>query len=128
MERNTGDALPINHRAIQAVSLGGLPSWPEDMPGNTKYAPQVKVGKTLRQRILAEGCFDELEGWNTVELIASGDKAAHIVNGRIVAALYGLQQQDASAPGGYVRLDKGRILLQIEAAEILFRNIKIRAI
>ncbi|WP_370584616.1 DUF1080 domain-containing protein [Novosphingobium sp. KA1] len=128
MDRNTGDALPINHRAIQAVSLGGLPSWPEDLPGNSQYAPQANVGGTLRQWIRADGAFDELDGWNTVEVIAKGDSAAHIVNGRIVTALYGMQRQDAIDKTKYVRLDKGRILLQIEAAEIMFRNIKIRSI
>lgn len=126
MERNTGDALPVNHRAIQAVSLGGLPSWPQDFPGNTQYAPQVDAGGNLRQWIRADGYFDELEGWNTVELIASGDSAAHIVNGRIVTALYGLQRQDPADKSKYVRLDRGRILLQIEGAEIMFRNVKIR--
>lgn len=126
MERNTGDALPVNHRAIQAVSAGGLPSWPQDFPGNTMYAPQVDAGGNLRQWIRADGYFDTLDGWNTVELIAKGDSAAHIVNGRIVTALYGLQQQDPADRQRYIPIKRGRILLQIEAAEILFRNVKIR--
>ncbi|WP_167542933.1 3-keto-disaccharide hydrolase [Novosphingobium capsulatum] len=126
MERNTGDALPINHRAIPAISQGGLPGWPEDLPGNTQYAPQVDAGGSLRQWIRADGSFDTLEGWNTVELIAQGDKAAHIVNGRIVTALYGLQRQDPADRSRYIPLTRGRILLQIEAAEIMFRNVKIR--
>lgn len=126
MERNTGDALPINHRAIQAISQGGLPAWPEDFAGNTRYAPQVDAGGSLRQWIRADGSFDTLGGWNTVELIAQGDKAAHIVNGRLVTALYGLQQQDPADRTRYIPLTRGRILLQIEAAEILYRNVKIR--
>ncbi|WP_428333202.1 3-keto-disaccharide hydrolase [Novosphingobium sp.] len=128
MEYHTGDALPINHRAIEAISLGGMPSWPEDFPGNTRYAPQVDAGGNLRQWIHADGTFDTLEGWNTVELIAQGDKAAHIVNGRIVTAIYGLQSQDPADKSRYVPLKGGRILLQIEGAEIMFRNIKIRAL
>ncbi|WDF71763.1 3-keto-disaccharide hydrolase [Novosphingobium sp. KACC 22771] len=126
MERNTGDALPINHRAIAAISQGGLPAWPDDFPGNKQYAPQVNAGGSLRQWIRADGNFDTLEGWNTVELIAQGDKAAHIVNGRLVTALYGLQRQDPEDRSRYIPLTKGRILLQIEAAEIMFRNVKIR--
>jgi hypothetical protein len=126
MEHNTGDALPVNHRAIQAVSLGGLPSWPHDVPGNTQYAPQIDAGSNLRQWIRADGYFDNLDGWNTVELIAHGDTAAHIVNGRIVTALYGLQSQSRADKTRYEPLTSGRILLQIEAAEIMFRNIRIK--
>lgn len=126
MERSTGDAVPVNHRAIQAISMGGLPAWPRDVPGNTRYAPQVDAGGNLRQWIRADGVFDTLDGWNTVELIARGDSAAHIVNGRLVTALYGLQSQDPADRSRYVRLTRGRILLQIECAEIMFRNIRIR--
>ena len=126
MEHNTGDALPFNHRAIQAVSLGGLPSWPQDFPGNTQYAPQIDVGGNMRQWIRADGYFDNLDDWNTVELIAQGNTAAHIVNGRIVTALYGLQKQSKADKSRYERLSRGRILLQIEASEIMFRNIRIR--
>ena len=126
MEHSTGDAIPVNHRAIQAISMGGLPAWPHDVPGNTRYAPQIDAGGNLRQWIKADGVFDNLDGWNTVELIAQGDSAAHIVNGRLVTALYGLQSQDPADKSRYVRLNKGRILLQIECAEIIFRNVKIR--
>ena len=128
MELSTGDAIPVNHRAIQAISQGGLPAWPRDFPGNTQYAPQTDAGGNLRQWIRADGNFDTLEGWNTIELIARGDSAAHIVNGRIVTALYGLQAQDPADRSRYVPVTKGRILLQIECAEIMFRNVKIRAL
>lgn len=128
MELSTGDAIPVNHRAIQAISQGGLPAWPRDFPGNTQYAPQSNAGNTLRQWIRADGNFDTLEGWNTIELIARGDSAAHIVNGRIVTAMYGLQAQDPADRSRYVPVTKGRILLQIECAEIMFRNVKIRAL
>lgn len=126
MEHNTGDALPVNHRAVQGLSLGGLPAWPENFPGDFPYAPQIDAGGSLRQWIHSDGVFDTLDGWNKVELIAVGSKAAHIVNGRIVNTLYGLQQQDPSDSKRYVPLDRGRILLQIEAAEIMFRNVRIR--
>ena len=128
MEQSTGDAIPVNHRAIQAISAGGLPSWPRDVPGNTQYAPQIDAGSNLRQHIRADGNFDTLEGWNTVELICRGDSAAHVVNGRIVTALYGLQAQQDGDRSRYASVTRGRILLQIESAEISFRNVKIRAL
>ncbi|MFY7834941.1 MAG: 3-keto-disaccharide hydrolase [Novosphingobium sp.] len=128
MEHSTGDAIPVNHRAIQAISMGGLPAWPNNFAFNNQYAPQINAGSNLRQMIKAEGVFDNLDGWNTVELIAKGDSAAHIVNGRLITALYGLQSQDSADRSHYVRLSKGRILLQIECAEIMFRNVKIRSL
>ncbi|QQN74338.1 DUF1080 domain-containing protein [Croceicoccus sp. YJ47] len=128
MERSTGDAIPVNHRAIPAISAGGIPSWPTDFPGNTRYAPQIDAGGNLRQWIKADGSFDTLDGWNTVELICRGDSAAHIVNGRLVTALYGLQRQKGGDSSTYVPITRGRILLQIEGAEISFRNVRIRAV
>lgn len=128
MEQSTGDAIPVNHRAIQAVSAGGLPAWPQDFPGNSQYAPQIDAGSNLRQWIRADGNFDTLEGWNTVELICRGDSAAHVVNGRLVTALYGLQAQQDGDRNRYASITRGRILLQIESAEILFRNVRIRAL
>lgn len=74
-----GDALPVNHRAIQGISLGGLPAWPENFRGNHPYADQVNAGGSLRQWIRSDGSFDTLDDWNTVELIARGSSAAHIV-------------------------------------------------
>ena len=128
MERSTGDAIPVNHRAIQGISLGGLPTWPNNVPGNHPYAPQIDAGGNLRQMIKADGNFDTLDGWNTVELIAKRQSAAHIVNGRIVTTLFGLQQQDPADRSKYIPVSRGRILLQIECAEIAFRNVKIRSL
>ena len=34
------------------------------------------------------GDFERILEWNTIELLAIGDKAAHLVNGRIVNTLY----------------------------------------
>ncbi|WP_267388427.1 DUF1080 domain-containing protein [Sphingomonas sp. GC_Shp_3] len=123
MERNTGDALPINHRAVGGISLGGLPSWPDNPPGYHVYGPQFDAGGSLRQNLKADGDFASLTDWNTVELIATGQKAAHIVNGRIVNTLFDME---ARSNGKYVPLTRGRILLQIECSEILFRNVRIR--
>lgn len=127
VECNTGDAYPINHRAVPCISQGGIPAWPRNPPG-LPYAPQINAGGNLRQSIRADGNFEDLTGWNTIELVAEGDRAAHLVNGRIVNALYDLQQRDPADPSRYVRVDRGRILLQLECAEIMFRNIRIKPI
>lgn len=63
--------------------------------------------------------------WNIVELITYGDKSLHIVNGEVVMALSNSRytQDDQVIP-----LTKGKILLQSEAGEAFFKDIKIKPI
>lgn len=65
--------------------------------------------------------------WNTLELICIGDKAFHIVNGKVVMALEnGFQYgKDGSSR---IPLTKGKIQFQSEAAEVYYKNIKIKTI
>ncbi len=65
--------------------------------------------------------LDRNEGWNQVEVIVRGaDYAEHMVNGKTKARLFDLQNQDGSPRS------KGKISLQLEGAEIEYRNIRIR--
>ncbi|EWH09790.1 hypothetical protein DS2_10903 [Catenovulum agarivorans DS-2] len=59
--------------------------------------------------------------WNTVELYAIGDEAVHIVNGEVVMFVENLQTKTGEP------LTKGQIQFQSEAAEIYYRNMKIRS-
>lgn len=63
--------------------------------------------------------------WNTVELITYGDKSLHIVNGEVVMAL---SNSRYTRDGKVIPLTKGKILLQSEAGEAFFRDIKLRSI
>ncbi|MDH5474330.1 MAG: DUF1080 domain-containing protein [Cyclobacteriaceae bacterium] len=61
--------------------------------------------------------------WNTLELICFEDKSLHIVNGQVVMIL---QNSRYVKQGKSIPLDKGRIQLQSEAAEVYYKNIEIR--
>jgi hypothetical protein len=63
--------------------------------------------------------------WNTVELIALGDEAIHIVNGKVVMRLHTPIQINGDLP---TRVTSGPIILQSEGAEIFYRDISIRPI
>ncbi|MDJ1470637.1 3-keto-disaccharide hydrolase [Xanthocytophaga flava] len=63
--------------------------------------------------------------WNTLELICFQDKSLHIVNGHVVMVL---QHSRYMENGKAVPLTKGKIQLQSEAAEVLFKDIQIRKI
>lgn len=70
------------------------------------------------------GRFEEADspsGWNQVEVIVHGSESAvHIVNGRTIARLTNFVDLDNQP------LDSGMICLQLEAAELTYRNIEIR--
>lgn len=75
-------------------------------------------------RVVKDGTYERLEGWNTAEVIVRGNTAVHLINGRVNNRAYGLFQPGPD--GQKVPLTRGRILLQAEGAQIMFRNIEIR--
>ncbi|MES2822221.1 MAG: DUF1080 domain-containing protein [Pseudomonadota bacterium] len=94
------------------------------------YAPTAKsvaygsagAGITCRRGVDVEKSKGE---WNTVELITYGDKSLHIVNGVVVMAL---SNSHYTRDGKKIPLTKGKILLQSEAAEVFYKNIKLKSI
>jgi hypothetical protein len=63
--------------------------------------------------------------WNTVELIAFGEEAIHIVNGKVVMRLHGPMRIDTEVP---TPVTSGPIILQSEGAEVYYRDIEFRPI
>jgi hypothetical protein len=128
-ESDLGDAILINARCYPGVDLGGTPAWPAQIPLEPRpvfSTPSEPRQPLERQRVLKNGNFERLGQWNTVELLAIGNRAAHLVNGRIVASLYELEGQDVVDRNRYRPLTRGRIGLELECAEVFFRRIEIR--
>ena len=100
---------------------------------------KVESGEYLAAR---QRNFEKLDDWNTVEIIAKDDRLAFLVNGRLVNSLFNIQAPDPPAPenagpnanaaqafptgGNFRRLDRGKVALEIEFAEIWYRNVQIR--
>jgi hypothetical protein len=63
--------------------------------------------------------------WNTVELIAFGEEAIHIVNGKVVMRLHGPMRIDRPLP---TPVTSGQLILQSEGAEVFYRDIEIQPI
>jgi 3-keto-disaccharide hydrolase len=63
--------------------------------------------------------------WNTVELVAFGQDAIHIVNGKVVMRLHGPLRIDRDIP---TPVTSGPIILQSEGAEVFYRDLQIRPI
>jgi hypothetical protein len=65
---------------------------------------------------------NERDGWNLVEVEVHGDRAIHVVNGVTNNIVLNMQHL---VDGEWKPLTKGHIALQLEGAEIFFRNIEI---
>lgn len=68
----------------------------------------------------------ELEGWNTLEIICEGNASTHILNGKLVNRCENIRYADPDSGITPQPLGKGRIALEIEAAELFYRNIEIK--
>lgn len=120
-ESDIGDAIMVNTKALQGPQLGGTPLWPSYFPGlPTDYVAPLQAGGIARQWHRHNGQYERLDDWNTIDLYAFDDQAAHLVNGRIVNTLFRMVGR-SGAP-----LTMGRIALEFEAAEVFMRNVKIR--
>lgn len=64
--------------------------------------------------------------WNTLDLICFDGKSLHIVNGEVVMILKNSRYVNES--GEIVPLTSGKIQIQSEAAEVFFKDIKIRSL
>ena len=61
--------------------------------------------------------------WNTLELICFEDKSIHIVNGQVVMIL---KNSRYVKNGNKIPMNKEKIQLQCEAAEVFYKDIEIR--
>ena len=119
-EGDVGDLWAVSARASSSINPqsrrftlledGGVP---------------VTVGNEGKFERVRHGRVNEFPGWNTLEIIVKGDRAMHIVNGVPNMRISDMKAWDAGS-NAWVKLDKGRIALQAESAEIFYRNIRIR--
>lgn len=124
-EGDVGDAIMVDTLGLQGPLLGGTPLWPNYFPGlPQKYEEPVRVGGLSRLWHRHAGAYEREGAWNTVDLYAFDDQAAHLVNGRIVNTLFRMVRPEAG--GAATPLTRGRIALEFEQAEISFRNVTIR--
>ncbi len=131
-EGDVGDFFLVDGiRGIQPRHDNGLFGIGVDR--RTGFPPRTAASKPPTEepstgRKIKDGNFEMLDGWNTVEVIFQGDKAAHLVNGRCVNVVTNLQQPDPQDPTKFIPLTRGKIAIEIEFSEIWFRRIEVKAI
>lgn len=142
-ETDTGDIIPIGGIRHMSPQIGaGLPPWP-NMPASA--VPAGGPGQPRGNKRLSD--LEDREGWNLAEYICRGPHCAFLVNGRIVNTMFQMTRPDppvfpargAAPPAGaaapppavepnFVALERGRIGIEVEYAEIWWRNLAIRPI
>ena len=126
MEGHTGDYW---NQATSAIDIRAYT--PEyimnPMAHETQDYLHIGEGGPFKNYCLRSSNYEKPHGeWNTLDLYCFEDKSLHLVNGKVVMILKNsryLNQNNEFAP-----LTKGKIQIQSEAAEIYFRNIRIRNI
>jgi hypothetical protein len=117
----TTNIVPIvtTNAAGKAVTNQSAPIY---LPAERGGIPFIRGTAKGIQRLIRSP-MNEHEGWNTVEVIVHGDQATYIVNGKVNNEASRIRE---FVDGHWVPLTKGRIALQLEFAEVFYRNVEIQ--
>lgn len=126
MEAHTGDFWS---QATSAVDIRAYPSESGLNPMANKnkeflsFGEQGEAGKYC----LRSNDYENPHGeWNTLDLYCFAEKSLHVVNGNVVMVLK--NSRYLNNDDKFIPLVKGKLQLQSEAAEIYFKDIKIRSL
>lgn len=125
MEGHIGDHWGIANSAIDVRAF--IPEGKMNTVASVKQAfLPIGPGTGLDGFCLRSADYESPIGeWTTLELICFGDKSIRIVNGHVVMVL---QNSRYVKDGKSIPLTKGKIQLQSEAAEVYFKDIRIKSI
>jgi len=104
-------------RALPKAQGAEAPRWDPAAPWMEFTSPD--------NHALASTDEDRPGQWNRLELVCFEDDCVHIVNGKVVMALAHARYRDA---GKWVPMKDGKLQIQSEAAEVFYRDIRIRSI
>lgn len=116
---NLSAILITNQAGIVITNRGFFPHFVASEQGGVPFVQGV--GDGIRRVI--RNPMNEHEGWNTVEVIVHGDEATYIVNGKVNNRASHIQGKVGDE---WLPLRKGKIALQLEFAEVFYRNVEIK--
>jgi hypothetical protein len=125
MEGHMGDHWGIANSAIDVRAF--LPEGTMNTVASEKQ-PFLPIGPgTGRDAFcLRSADYESPSGeWTTVDLICFGDKSIRIINGHVVMIL---QNSRYVSDGKSIPLIKGKIQIQSEAAEVYYKDIRIKSL
>ena len=86
------------------------------------FSATSKTGRHCIKRGDAENPSGE---WNVLDLYCHGDTSVHVINGKVMMVLYHSQQSDN---GKMSPLNRGKLQIQSEGAEVFYKQIRIRSV
>ncbi|HZL10516.1 MAG TPA: DUF1080 domain-containing protein [Prolixibacteraceae bacterium] len=125
MEGHMGDHWGIANSAIDVRAF--IPEGSMNTVASEKQ-PFLPIGPGTERDgfCLRSADYESTVGeWTTLELICLGNKSLHVINGHVVMIL---QNSRYVTNGKSTPLTKGKIQLQSEAAEVYFKDIRIKSI
>ena len=117
-EGDTGDYIPL------AGTRAAVPVQVKDGKEHTRFSPGGPLRTGTGYTKHSEN-FEKKGEWNTVEVWAVGDICVFAVNGNPNMVIFDSEERKGDK---FVPLTKGRLQIQSEAAEIFYKDIKIRPI
>lgn len=129
MEGSTGDIYAQNY-AWFTTTIDSFITDPISKKSFPRYAENGKNfdygGKQASMRLMNLSRLDTWEGWNKVEIVVKENGAEFYVNNKFSAKLWNIRFIPPDNPLQDKPLTVGRICLQAEATEIIFKNIEIK--
>lgn len=124
MEAHTGDFWSQATSAVDIrayASESGLNPMAQESQDYLSFGEEGEAGKyCLRSNNYEKGPGE----WNTLDLICFNGNSLHIVNGEVVMVLK--NSRYLNEQGVFEPLIKGKIQLQSEAAEVYFKDVRIK--
>jgi hypothetical protein len=126
-QTNVGDLIALHGLQLDTwidpkTRSAQKPTFLESKPGGE---PNVLGGRRDGYQGHRAGEFEK-DGWNNVEILVRGTSTTHVLNGQVVNRGENVRLVDPNHPGSPRPITRGRIALEIEAAEIYFRKVEIR--
>ncbi len=126
MEGHTGDFWSQANSAIDIKAYKPESNLDPLAHEAQEYLP-ISMNSPYRNYCLRSGNYEKPhDEWNTLDLFCFEGKSLHVVNGEVVMILKNSRYIEED--GKEIPLIKGKIQLQSEAAEVFFKDIRIRKI
>jgi thiol-disulfide isomerase/thioredoxin len=109
------------------IRVGPKEPSPDKSPDAPKWNPKAPwlAFVAPNNHALAGSDEDRPGEWNSIELVCYGANCVHIANGKVVMALANSRYRDGDS---FKPLDRGKLQIQSEAAEVFYRDLEIRPI
>lgn len=126
MEGHTGDYWCQANSAIDIRAYKAESSMSPMADESQEYLPFSMYGPNKNYCLRSKNNENSINEWNTLDLYCFEGKSLHVVNGEVVMILKNSRYLDEN--GKSYPLIEGKIQLQSEAAEVIFKDIRIREI